>query len=272
MDHLEDHSELCSQVKKGKVNKDFPCKDCGKKFSRNSSLARHERIHLNVKPFRCGWEGCQYRATQMSHLYPHINTVHFKLPRTKKERDLLDIQDDRKANQYIRVDTTLLAYRLSSQPNVKADSSESLHSKEHSYALDPARESTATLKADQQQQISTESEKDANEQKTSSSDGGKKHFICNFEGCGKSFPSNRLQLITHERIHWGVKPYRCSLCHQEFTQRAHVYCHVRGHHFRLPLYQKEQQRRHIEDDRNPNYFIEVNHELAAQRLPCNADQ
>ena len=44
--------------------------------------------------------------------------------------------------------------------------------------------------------------------------------------CGKIFdrPSN---LVTHERIHTGHRPWTCAICSKKFIQTSHLYRHIR---------------------------------------------
>ncbi|CAH2314647.1 zinc finger 300-like isoform X1 [Pelobates cultripes] len=51
-------------------------------------------------------------------------------------------------------------------------------------------------------------------------------YICHV--CGKPF-SKREQLIIHQRIHTGDKPYECPECGKCFTSRSHVVIHYRTH-------------------------------------------
>lgn len=50
----------------------FPCTTCGKGFARRSDLARHERIHSNIRPHLCPEPNCKKQFIQRSALTVHM--------------------------------------------------------------------------------------------------------------------------------------------------------------------------------------------------------
>ncbi|KAI9340767.1 hypothetical protein DFJ73DRAFT_627903, partial [Zopfochytrium polystomum] len=47
---------------------------CGKTFSTSGHLARHGRIHRNIKPFECDFPGCSSRFARNDNLRQHRKT------------------------------------------------------------------------------------------------------------------------------------------------------------------------------------------------------
>ena len=87
---------------------------------------------------------------------------------------------------------------------------------------------------------------------------------CDIDGCGKTF-SKKCDLQAHQRIHLGLKPYRCKWtgCGYASAQRPIVLRHIRTKHLKLPKSLKLQQAQGIVDDRDPREFLHVDSELLA---------
>ena len=94
--------------------KKFACKfqACDRSFLWDAHLKRHERIHLNIEPFRCIWPDCNHADKQKQNLVKHVRAKHFKLPETVKEQKQRGIVDQRNPDDFIEVDQEQLARRL----------------------------------------------------------------------------------------------------------------------------------------------------------------
>lgn len=57
--------------------KPFECSICGGKYSRSSTLKIHSYTHLEEKPFKCPYQGCNRGFTEKGNMQVHLKT-HFK--------------------------------------------------------------------------------------------------------------------------------------------------------------------------------------------------
>ena len=53
-------------------------------------------------------------------------------------------------------------------------------------------------------------------------------YKCMHSGCGKRF-SRAWNLLNHARMHEGIKPYSCQICHKSFTQKGNLKKHMMTH-------------------------------------------
>ncbi|CAI2375469.1 unnamed protein product [Moneuplotes crassus] len=53
----------------------------------------------------------------------------------------------------------------------------------------------------------------------------KKYIQCRYQNCAKIF-TRTWNFIDHARMHLGIKPYRCSLCGAQFTQKCNLNSHI----------------------------------------------
>lgn len=53
-------------------------------------------------------------------------------------------------------------------------------------------------------------------------------YKCLYNKCGKTF-TRAWNLLNHARMHQGVKPFACQICHKSFTQRGNLKKHMMIH-------------------------------------------
>ncbi|KAH9406950.1 hypothetical protein TYRP_013218 [Tyrophagus putrescentiae] len=84
--------------------KKYICKyiNCGRAFSEKQVLVGHEKLHLGLKPFRCGFDkSCPFSSLKRTAVRRHIRQKHFKLPKTLKKQMAMSLIDDRDPDMYI---------------------------------------------------------------------------------------------------------------------------------------------------------------------------
>ena len=96
------------------LTKKYSCKfpGCEESFLDKVSLINHEHIHLGIKPYSCTWQDCHYSAQEQGAVVKHVRIMHFKLPPTVKLQNRLNIEDNRNAKNFVRVDQNLVNRRL----------------------------------------------------------------------------------------------------------------------------------------------------------------
>ncbi|MBN3296025.1 ZN668 protein, partial [Amia calva] len=77
---VQTEQERTSSNRRRRAGKEFPCSQCGRKFSSRLALRRHMGIHSGVKPFEC--EDCDYKtrlkASLIQHMRVHTGEKPFK--------------------------------------------------------------------------------------------------------------------------------------------------------------------------------------------------
>lgn len=74
--------------------KPFECKICGGKYTRSSTLKIHSYTHLNIKPFKCSYKGCNRGFTEKGNMQIHLKT-HYKDPNNLLKKEVSPLQNDK---------------------------------------------------------------------------------------------------------------------------------------------------------------------------------
>ncbi|XP_056404055.1 zinc finger protein 436-like isoform X1 [Hyla sarda] len=193
--------------------KPFSCSECGKCFTLKSSLIEHQKIHSSKKLFSCS--ECEKCFTQKSNLVEHQKTHTGEKPFSCSECGKCFTQ---KANlvEHQKTHTGEKPFSCSECGKCFTHKSSLVEHKRIHTGEKP-------FSCSECEKCFTQKSSLVEHQRTHT---GVKPFSCT--ECRKCF-TQKSSLLSHQKTHTGEKPFSCAECEKCFSQKSHLVKHQRTH-------------------------------------------
>lgn len=206
------------------------CKICGKEFTNKQRLYRHEKIHLNLKPFKC--ELCDRGFSRRDNLRAHEYMVH-NIPKPEDEDGPSEVNPD--SNEGLEEDDEMEA-------EINEDDADVAFTVKQQYQCTVCPVTCENLSSIKMHMLSHSQQKphkcdkcdmsfsllgNLNRHKlTHEGSSNPRNYVCPY--CDKVY-TQKLSLESHVLSHTGDRPYKCRFCPQSFNKDQVLKNHEKIH-------------------------------------------